>query len=71
MPCWMKHLHGCSAPEVCFCSIVAACVDAGAAGRARGQAGGVSDSDAAVAIGGQLSWLPTNTGHMRKHRKTR
>lgn len=37
----------------------------------RGQAGGVSDSDAAVAIGGQLSWLPTNTGHMRKHRKTR
>lgn len=35
MPCWMKHLHGCSAPEVCFCSIVAACVDAGAAGRER------------------------------------
>lgn len=35
----------------------------------RGQAGGVFNTDAALAIGGQLSWLPTNTGHMRKHRK--
>lgn len=33
------------------------------------QAGGVSDSDAALPIGGQLSWLPTNTLHMRKLKK--
>lgn len=34
-----------------------------------GQAGGVSDTDVDLPIGGQLSWLPTNTTHWA-HEKT-